>query len=69
MGLLCVIFLICSLRTNVAFFIIFLSLTIAFGLLAGAFWAKAEDFVGTAQYANKLLVVRILFFINIVTTS
>ncbi|KAM0458559.1 hypothetical protein ACHAPV_005951 [Trichoderma viride] len=56
MGLLCIIFLICSLRTNVAFFVIFLSLTIAFGLLTGAFWAQAEDFAGNAHYAHKLLV-------------
>ncbi|PTB40130.1 uncharacterized protein TrAFT101_004829 [Trichoderma asperellum] len=56
MGLLCIIFLVCSLRTNVAFFVIFLSLTIAFGLLTGAFWAMAEDFVGNADYAHKLLV-------------
>lgn len=58
MGLLCIIFLICSLRTNVAFFIIFLSLAIAFGLLTGAFWAQAKDFAGNADYAHKLLVVR-----------
>ncbi|KAH8125749.1 hypothetical protein ACSS6W_005698 [Trichoderma asperelloides] len=56
MGLLCIIFLVCSLRTNVAFFVIFLSLVIAFGLLTGAFWAMAEDFVGNAAYAHKLLV-------------
>lgn len=60
MGLLCIIFLICSLRTNVAFFVIFLSLAIAFGLLTGAFWAQAEDFAGNSDYAHKLLVVRTL---------
>ncbi|RFU80164.1 gpr1 [Trichoderma arundinaceum] len=58
MGMLCVVFLICSLRTNVVFFTIFLSLIIAFGLLTGAFWALADDFAGNAHYANKLLVVR-----------
>lgn len=71
MGLLCIIFLICSLRTNVAFFVIFLSLTIAFGLLTGAFWAQAEDFAGNAHYAHKLLVVRtlvILVFANTCST-
>ncbi|KAL6795932.1 GPR1/FUN34/yaaH family domain-containing protein [Trichoderma sp. SZMC 28013] len=56
MGLLSLVFLICSLRTNVAFFIIFLTLAITFGLLTGAYWAMAEDFVGNAHYANKLLV-------------
>lgn len=59
MGLLSLIFLVCSLRTNVAFFIIFLTLTIAFGLLTGAYWAMAEDFTGNAHYAHKLLVVSI----------
>ncbi|KAK1239391.1 hypothetical protein MKX07_008879 [Trichoderma sp. CBMAI-0711] len=56
MGLLSLVFLICSLRTNVAFFIIFLTLTIAFGLLTGAYWAMAEDFTGNAQFSHKLIV-------------
>ena len=47
MGLLCVIYLICSLRTNVVFVIIFLTLIIAFGCLAGAFWHNANAFGDT----------------------
>jgi succinate-acetate transporter protein len=42
MGLLCFVFLICSLRTNVVFFAIFLLLVPAFTLLAGVFWKIAE---------------------------
>jgi succinate-acetate transporter protein len=42
MGLLCFIYLICSLRTNVVFFSIFLLLVPAFTLLAGVFWKIAE---------------------------
>lgn len=38
MGLMCFIYLICSLRTNIVFFIIFLTLVIAFTCLAGAYW-------------------------------
>ncbi|OCL03202.1 GPR1/FUN34/YaaH-class plasma membrane protein [Glonium stellatum] len=38
MGLMCFIYLICSLRTNIVFFLIFLTLVIAFGCLAGAYW-------------------------------
>ena len=38
MGMLCFIYLICSLRTNICFFMIFLTLVIAFGLLAGSYW-------------------------------
>lgn len=57
MGLLCFIFLICSLRTNIAFFIIFLSLVVAFGLLTGAYFALAADYTGNAAMANKLVIV------------
>lgn len=43
MGVLCFIYMICSIRTNVAFFIIFLTLVLAFALLTGAFWNLALD--------------------------
>ncbi|KAK2596737.1 hypothetical protein QQS21_006192 [Conoideocrella luteorostrata] len=56
MGLICFVFLICSLRTNVAFFVIFLSLVIAFGLITGAFLLNAADITGNANQAHKLLV-------------
>lgn len=46
-------YLVCSLRTNVVFFIIFLTLTIAFGFLAAAYWYLA---LGEADYANTMLV-------------
>jgi succinate-acetate transporter protein len=42
MGVLCFIYLICSLRTNVCFVVIFLTLTIAFSLLAATYWTNAE---------------------------
>ncbi|MCJ1279235.1 hypothetical protein MMC21_007059 [Puttea exsequens] len=38
MGLVCFIFLICSLRTNAVFFLIFFSLVCAFACLAAAYW-------------------------------
>jgi uncharacterized protein len=57
MAMVCVVFLVCSLRTNVCFFIIFLSLILAFGLLTGAYWALAADYAGNAAFANKLIVV------------
>ena len=38
MGVLCFVYLICSLRTNFCFFMIFLTLVFAFGFLAGAYW-------------------------------
>ncbi|PNS16342.1 Protein alcS [Sphaceloma murrayae] len=41
MGVLCLIYAIVSLRTNVVFFLIFVILVPAFGLLAGAFWQIA----------------------------
>lgn len=42
MGLLCFVFLICSLRTNIVFVTIFLLLIPAFTLFASVFWKIAE---------------------------
>ena len=42
MGILCFIFMIASIRTNIAFFMIFFTLVLAFPLLAGAFWQLAN---------------------------
>ncbi|KAF2801392.1 uncharacterized protein BDZ99DRAFT_239685 [Mytilinidion resinicola] len=52
MGLMCFIYLICSLRTNITFFFIFLTLVVAFSCLAGAFWNT-----GNPALASKLQVV------------
>jgi len=41
MGVLCLVYLICSLRTNVPFVIIFLTLVLAFSLLAATYWYSA----------------------------
>lgn len=68
MGLLCLVYLICSLRTNLVFFIIFLTLVVAFGLLAGAFWQNANAYgstdaayvAKTAALASRLQIVSIL---------
>ncbi|EUC43119.1 hypothetical protein COCMIDRAFT_101675 [Bipolaris oryzae ATCC 44560] len=51
MAILCLIFLICSIRTNLVFFMIFFSLTPAFGLLAGSYFQAAN---GRASLAKKL---------------
>nr|POE54430.1 protein alcs [Quercus suber] len=53
MGFLCFIFLICALRTNVAFVIIFLTLVAAFCCLAGAYWHTA---LGNASTAKTLIL-------------
>lgn len=58
MGLLCLVYLICSIRTNIVFVIIFFCLVIAFGLLTGAYWLLAQDYAGNAAAAHKLVVVR-----------
>lgn len=42
MGVLCLIYLICSLRTNIVFVVIFFTLVLTFGLLAGAYWQLAN---------------------------
>lgn len=57
MGLLCFVYLVCSVRTNVVFFVIFLTLVLAFGLLTGAYWALASDYAGNAMSAHKMVVV------------
>jgi succinate-acetate transporter protein len=59
MGLLCFIYLICSLRTNVVFVVIFFTLVLAFGCLTGAYWENAHAIAGaaagkTAYAASKI---------------
>ncbi|KAK5994456.1 Protein alcS [Cladobotryum mycophilum] len=51
MGLLVFMYLICSLRTNVVFFIIFLFLDLALFLLTAAYWESAE---GNAEMFETL---------------
>lgn len=48
MGVLCFVYLICSLRTNIVFFLIFLLLVPAFCCLAGSFWHAAQGNAATA---------------------
>lgn len=50
MALLCFVFLICSIRTNLVFFLIFFTLVPAFGLLAGAYLNAGK---GNAAVAAK----------------
>lgn len=60
MGLLCLVYLVCSLRTNVVFVVIFFTLVIAFSLLAATYWSNAEA-IGAATsdpaYAAKKLAL------------
>lgn len=65
MGLLCLVYFICSLRTNVVFALIFITLVIAFGCLAGAYWHLALAYgagaspayaASQAHTASRLLV-------------
>jgi succinate-acetate transporter protein len=49
MGVLCLIFLIASIRTNLVFFLIFALLVPAFGCLAAAFWHLAAGDAVKAQ--------------------
>lgn len=53
MGVLCFIYLICSLRTNIVFVVIFFTLVIAFGLLSGAYWQLANAY-GDGMNADKI---------------
>lgn len=58
MGIMCFIYLICGIRTNIVFEIIFLFLMLGFVLLAGAYWQLAEL---NASLATKLQVVSFRF--------
>mgnify|MGYP002804297976 CR=1 FL=1 len=55
MAVLSFVFLICSVRTNVCFFIVFLTLTFCYSFLAGAYWMLAADFEGNANSAGSLV--------------
>lgn len=54
MGLLCLIYLICSIRTNIVFFTIFLVLVPSFGCFSAAFWWNAQ---GNFDFCVTLLKV------------
>lgn len=54
MGILAFMYLICALRTNIVFFVIFLLLDVAFFLLTGAYW-KASS--GDTAAFGKLATV------------
>ncbi|CAJ2513944.1 Uu.00g020630.m01.CDS01 [Anthostomella pinea] len=56
MALLCFVFLICSLRTNIVFVVTFFALIFHFGFATGAFWALGADYAGNAHFASRLLV-------------
>ncbi|MCJ1374348.1 hypothetical protein MMC20_005580 [Loxospora ochrophaea] len=53
MGLLCLVYLVCALRTNLTFVVIFLFLVLGFALLAGTYWNLA---LGNAAFAGKLQI-------------
>jgi len=57
MGILCLIYLVCALRTNVVFVLIFITLIMTFSFITGAYWALAADYTGNAGFAAKLQVV------------
>lgn len=49
MGVLCLIYLVCSLRTNVCFVVIFFTLVLGFSLLTGTYWHNAQSFAMAAS--------------------
>lgn len=57
MGLMSAVYLVCALRTNVCFVIIFLTLLLVFGFLGGTYFQLANHNV---ILAGKLQVVRSL---------
>ena len=79
MGILCLIYLICSIRTNLIFFLIFFTLVPAFGLLAGAFLnlangqaavaAKCQEAAGAFAFVTCLLGWYILLAIMLASVD
>ena len=57
MGVLCLIYLVCALRTNIVFVVVFFTLVIAFGLLAAVHFLTAS---GDIEAANKLTGVSLI---------
>lgn len=75
MGLLCVVYLICALRTNIIFIGIFATLIPSFSLLASVFWHGAQGIVVANQQtaAGALLFVTsllgwYLFFVQLLAS-
>ncbi|KAG9231729.1 GPR1/FUN34/YaaH-class plasma membrane protein-like protein [Amylocarpus encephaloides] len=58
MAVLCFIYLVCSLRTNVVFVVIFFTLVVGFGLLAGAYWQNANA-IGNSDPSAAALAGRL----------
>lgn len=54
MGILCFMYLICSLRTNLCFVVIFLGLVLGFVLLTGAVWQLANGNQSLARTLKKV---------------
>ncbi|KAF2824487.1 hypothetical protein CC86DRAFT_56302 [Ophiobolus disseminans] len=79
MGILCLVYLICSIRTNLVFFLIFFTLVPAFGLLAGVFFnnslgnvaaaAKCQEAAGAFAFVTCLLGWYILMAIMLASVD
>lgn len=57
MGVLCLVYLVLALRTNVVFVLIFFWLVIAFGCLAGAYWHLANAYADPRSAADPTFAV------------
>lgn len=79
MGILCLIYLICSIRTNLVFFLIFFCLVCNFALLSGAYFEGAKGNValsgrlteagGAFQFVSCLLGWYIFFAIMLASVD
>lgn len=54
MAILCFFFLVCGLRTNLAFEYLFFTIMIALALVAAALWKEAEGRADTARQCAKV---------------
>lgn len=63
MGLLCFLYMILALRTNLVFFLIFLFLVPSFGLLAAAYWHLAMGEAYASMAETEVLTAGALTFV------
>jgi len=63
MGFLCLIYMICALRTNVVFVLIFAALVPAFGLLTAAYWSLAQGKTAAAE-TYQIAAGALCFFVD-----
>ncbi|ORY62587.1 GPR1/FUN34/yaaH family-domain-containing protein [Pseudomassariella vexata] len=56
MMILCFVYMICAIRTNLVFLLMFVTLTLVFGFVTAAYFVLASNYAGNAKLAGNFLV-------------